>query len=334
MENTWSLAKIWNQSFETRPDRPYEPRDRIWASELGGSYLDRYLKMKGEEPSNPPNSRSLRKFEAGNLFEAIIGYVLKRAGVFISGQDRLEYQIPGLLPVSGKLDFLAGGKVDYDKALSTIETEFSWLPESISRATVGIVKDLKEKYPDGLKEIVLEVKSCSAFMFENYERKGTASPQHKLQLFHYLKTLGKDEGHVVYVCRDDLRLLEVGITNPSPIEELYKKDIETMTGYFKAGEQPPKENPLVFDADFGRFSANWKVAYSGYLTKIYGLKDQKEFDDLYKPTSERWNRVLGRVKENKELTKNNLEALEEIKKSGFNVEEIVKNIQQGDQDEA
>ena len=115
----WSFYNIWNASLEEgRPARILKPREKIWASELGGSMIDRYLKMTGIQPSNPPNPRSLRKFEAGNIWEAIVGYVLRRAGILQSKQDWIQYQYEGLLPVSGKLDYIGGGKPDYDKAFS------------------------------------------------------------------------------------------------------------------------------------------------------------------------------------------------------------------------
>ena len=155
---SWSLSKIWNDSLEeSRPQRLLEPREKIWASELGGSLVDRYLKMTAVAPSNPPNPRSLRKFEAGNIWESIIGYVLRRAGILLDKQGWVTYQYNGLLPVSGKLDFVAGGRPDYQKAIESIEREFNWLPEFISRATKNIVENLRAQYPDGLDEIILEI---------------------------------------------------------------------------------------------------------------------------------------------------------------------------------
>jgi len=59
MENkNWTLAKVWNESIEKRSDRPVEPRQRIYASELGRADVDIFLKLKGEIPSNPPNARA------------------------------------------------------------------------------------------------------------------------------------------------------------------------------------------------------------------------------------------------------------------------------------
>ena len=243
----WSFYQVWNKSLEEgKTNRILEPRQKIWASELGGSYIDRYLKMTAIQPSNPPNPRSLRKFEAGNIWEAIVGYVLKRAGILQSRQDWIQYQYEGLLPVSGKLDFIGGGKPDYEKAYSTIQKEFDWLPEFISRATANIIQTLKTEYPNGLTNIILEIKSCSSFMFELYEKNGNANPQHKMQLFHYLKCKNMPEGHIVYISKDDARMIEIGVLNPSLIENNYKNDIENISNYVLNKIEPPKEKFIVF----------------------------------------------------------------------------------------
>jgi len=195
-------------------------------------------------------------------------------------------------------------------------------------ATVDIIKTLMKRYPKGMKELVLEIKSCSAFMFDIYERKGTASPHHKFQIFHYLKSKDMDEGHIVYVCRDDARLLEVPIKNPSDTEKGYKEDIERISYHIKNGIMPEKEKPIVFDEEFGRFSASWRAGYSNYLTMLYGFENQMEFDEKYKPIAERWNRVLSRIAEGKEMTKNNLEALDEIGQAGFDINKIKESLKE------
>lgn len=322
----WSFGKIWNDTLEENRERKMEPRERIWASEIGGSFVDRYLKMTGVQPTNPPNARSLRKFEAGRIWECIVGYVLSRAGILISFQKWVKFEYPGLLPVTGKLDYIAGGNPDYDKAANTINNEFNWLPEFVTKATLNIVNKLKEQYPNGLTEVTLEIKSCSAFMFELYERNGTGSPQHKCQDFHYLKAENRDEGHIVYISRDDARILEIPVFNPSVVENLYKTDIQTITNYLKNNEQPPNEKFIVYDADLKKFSANWKVAYSQYLTMLYNFRDQAEFDETYKPVAERWNRVLGRVARGEKMTDKNKAALEEMAQEGFDVQQIISEV--------
>jgi hypothetical protein len=160
-----------------------------------------------------------------------------------------------------------------------------------------------------LSEIVLEIKSCSAFMFDKYVENG-ANPNHKLQAYHYLKATGLPEAHIVYISKDDLRMAEYGVL-AGQIEEEYKKDIETMSNYFYKKVEPPKEQEIVFEND--RFSANWKVGYSNYLTKLYGFKNQAGFDEKTKGKVAKWNRVWKRKNGGKTMTTLNNEVLEEIK---------------------
>lgn len=317
----WSFYQVWNESLEQRENRPTVARDRIWASELGKSLVDNYLKLKGVEPSNPFDARSLRKFEAGNIWEWFVGLILKRAGVYLGTQGWVEYQYPGLLNVTGKLDFLAGGKPDWEKSFEEIK-ELD-LPEFFGRATNAIIDYFKKTYPDGMEEIVLEIKSVGSYMFEKYWNTGIANPNHRLQAFHYLKATGKPEAHVVYISKDDARMVEIGLMNPSPVEKDYKDYIEELTGYYKANQRPPLEKEIVFDEETGRFSVNWKVMYSPYLTMLYGYKDQAEFDGKYRGQVNKWNRVLGRIVEGKKMTKLNLEVVKEIEKNFKDIDKIV-----------
>ncbi len=273
---------------------------------------------KGEELTNPPDARSLRKFEAGNIWEWIVKLVLMRAGVLRSTQDRVVHQYPGLLPVTGYLDHLAGGLPNYEKARE--EVEKLGLPDVFTRAFEGIVQFLEKEYPNGLGDKVLEVKSVSSFMFDGMEKSGRSSKLHRMQLFHYLKGKNMPRGDIVYVCRDDCRMMQVPIINPSPVEDEYKGAIEVISGYFNRDEMPPLEKLVVFDEDLGKFARNFNVAYSGYLTKLYGFKSQGEYEDIYRPMSERFNRVLGRAKRGDKVTDKNKEARAEMEKLGFDFE--------------
>jgi hypothetical protein len=322
---TWSFYHVWNKSIETRKKREPQARNRIWASEIGGAYVDRYLKMTGVEPTNPPDARALRKFEAGNMMEWIVDMVLKRAGILIDNQKWIAYKYPGLFEVTGKLDQEAGGNPDWDKAKE--EIEHLGLPPFFGKATKAIVKHLSKKYPDGLKKIILETKSCSSYMFEKY-KKG-ADIRHKLQAFHYLMATGRDEAHIVYISKDDLRMIECGVFRTPDLEKLYKDDIEAMTKYVETKTQPELEKEIIYDPEFGKFSANWKIGYSNYLEMLYGYKSQGDFDDKHKPMVARFNRVLTRMRNKKNMTDDNKAAIEEMKKWEPNIEEIIKEEQHG-----
>lgn len=320
----WTFSQVWNKSLEEREERPMRKRNNLWASELGKSPVDIYLKMRGEVPTNPPNARSLRKFEAGNIWEWIVGMVLTRAGILVSSQEWVSYQYPGLLEVTGKSDYIAGGIPDFPKARREIEEV--GLPDVFKRGFKNIIDHLEKNYPNGLHTKVIEVKSLSAFMYDALERTGKASKIHRLQLYHYLKAKNFQRGDVVYVCRDDCRMMEIPVYLDSEVEKEYKAEIEKFSKYHNQDEMPPLEKPIVFDEDMQKFAKNFNVAYSAYLTKLYGMRDQAEFDDYYSPISERWNRVMGRVKAGSTMTVKNLAVIEEIRSAGFNVDEIVEKL--------
>jgi hypothetical protein len=323
----WTIAEVWNEALETRQERKLEPRDYIWASELGGSFIDRYYKMKAVPPTNVPDARMMRKFEAGNMMEWLVGMVLRRAGLYKTGQEHLRYQYNGLLAVTGRLDFLAGGNIDWEKARANV---FSLeLPEFFGRATANIIDYLSKNYPDGLDDIILEVKSCSSFMFDKYKRYG-ADPRHTLQAFHYLKSKDLSEAHIVYISRDDLRLLETSVVNPSLVEESYYSDIARMTTLFNVGVgKSEKEHLVLYDFHSNKFKLNWKVQYSNYLTKIYGYTHQDDYDNEWKSRVASWNRVMTRCVNGDKMTPLNIDVIKDAK-SQFpdwdNLVELAKNV--------
>ena len=118
-------------------------------------------------------------------------------------------------------------------------------------------------------------------------------------------------------------MLEIEVLNPGPVEDEYKAAIENISGYVKSDTLPPKEKEIVFDEDIGKFATNFNIAYSGYLTMLYGYKEPMEYDDKFRPIVGKWNRTLARAKSGKELTAKNKEMIEEINNSGFNFDECV-----------
>lgn len=311
-ELSWGFAEVWNQSLEVRPDRPLVPRDYVWASEIGGAMVDRYLKMNGVQPSNAPNMRSLRKFQAGDIWEWICAVVLKRAGILIESQKKLNYQYPGLLRVSGKLDFMAGGQPDWRRARR--ELTFLGLPEMLQNASLSIINQLERRFGSvPLRTIVLEIKSTSSFMYANYDRMGQPGANHRGQLFHYLKALDLPEGHIVYVCRDDCQLLEFGVFNPSLAETEYKADLAEITNYIQTRTRPDKEREILYEGF--KFSKNWRIEYSNYLTMLYGYKTPMEYRENVDKAIASMNRTFKRCVTGAKMTDLNLKTIEIAKRA-------------------
>lgn len=314
----WKLDQLWNECVYSN-QRPLEPRNYCYASEIGQPLVDRYLKMRGEKPTNPPNMRSLRKFEAGNLTEWIVRFVLQRAGLIVNEQQRVETNYEGLLRVSGRLDFLAGGFVDIDKAREDISA--SQLPESIQASSLYIAEKLHEKFgTTPLEKKVLEIKSCSSFVMDMMEKTEKPIKHHRLQLFHYMKGLGL-KGELVYICKDDLRMICFPLTANEELEKEYTDDLKKLTFYVEAKLLPPLE-PLIVVED-GKFKKNLGIEYSNYLQLLYGFETPRDYSDAVKSQVSRWSRVVSRYAKGEKITTKNEEVRKEIESAGYDFNLIV-----------
>jgi hypothetical protein len=332
MEN-WSFAQVWNNAM--REEWEAKPRNYLWASELGKAPIDVIKRMKGHKPTNPANDRAKRKFEAGNMAEWIVGSVLKRAGILVSDQKyAIQEATDTTLKVTGRADFIAGGKIDTEQAMMWLGLmEAAGLPEIFALRGEAILKHLQEKFPNGLPEKPLEIKSLSGMMFELFLTKGTASKNHRMQLYHYMKCLGYTQGDVVYISRDDLRIAQVPIYISDRSKDDYEKAIATLSHYYLNDIMPEKEKEIVWDDDIGKLVANWNVRYSEYLTELYGYENTEAYDNAVKSTVARWNRVLGRVKNGDKMTDKNLEAIKEMEAAGFEPKTLAPNYATGANDE-
>lgn len=300
MSSPWKLSEVWNASFT-----PREARDKtsIWATDLGKAPVDVFLAWKGVEPSNPPNPRALRKFEAGNLTEWVVEQVLKRAGILQDAQVYLTLERG--LPITGRLDFVAGGTPQEPADLSD-------LPEFFAAKARAVYESLKDKKLD---HVPIEVKSVSSFVFDsgNLPIEG-----HRLQLAHYLVAGDYQYGVLVYICKDDLRMAEFYIPRKS-VEEDYEAAVRRVVTPIVEDKQPDPEPLIVFEN--GKFNENYRVKYSAYLTHLYGFKVAEDYEQEVRPKIQRWNRVLKRIADGKDMTDDNKAALQEMRDAGFNLEE-------------
>lgn len=318
----WTLAEIWNQAFEPT-ERQNEPRQRLFASELWKPDIDLYWLLKGRPSSNVPNSRSKRKFDTGDLHEWFVRLILARAGIYRSSQDRVMFERKGLLPVSGKLDFVAGGTPQPDQSLDDIFQNIA-IPELYQRQARNLVEKLIQNYPNGLIEKNLEIKSVATFGFDKIEKTGKPLAGHDLQSFHYAKNTGRPTA-LVYLCRDDLRMYEFQIDGEDPVLlKKYLDKIERVTKHYESNLEP-KPEPLILYSE-GRFSKNLGVEYSPFLKDIYGFDEPKQYSDTFTGMVGKWNRVLGRITKGQKMTPKNEEIIKQIEAFGFNLDFIKKDI--------
>lgn len=224
----WSVQGLWNDIEKVEERKPKE-RDYISFGDIGKTdYWSRYMKMNATPETNPFNPRILRVFQAGDEFHNLIKTVFKKAGVFINSQDDLDEEgnpqwseiaaTDTTLKQFGAYDILVGGKPNIDKALSWIEE--SDLSHFMKQKAQRIANAMKERFPDGLKPMIYEIKSI------NCVAKG--------ELIYTTKGLKKIEnikkGDKIYSIQDDLSLVRNKVKNlfKGGKKEIYK--ITTKTG--------------------------------------------------------------------------------------------------------
>lgn len=325
-EMKWSVMKFWNEMLGLTKRYPPKVRDYISPSDIGRDYWSRYQKMLGVEPTNPFEDRVLRIFSAGDEFHYLMKNVFKALGIFINSQDDPDKEgsrqysvVPATekaLKVLGGYDVLAGGKVDIEQVKEQcIKMNFS---DFVKDRTMMMAEYLVKEYPDGLPELLYEIKSINSLAFWNKkDYLNQAYPHHALQCFVYLKANNFPEGRVLYVSKDDLMTAEFPIYLDNPkLAEAFEKDREEISYYIFNKEEPSKPENIIFDPfkkfrfQFqkqsividGCFDYNWEVARSQYFTLMTGFQTVDKWKDAWK--KELWDKN-NEIKENAKR-KNNL----------------------------
>lgn len=299
----WRLTSLWNEATKTK-DKPTQERDYLWASEMGRPDIDVLLKTRGVQPTNPPNERSRRKFMAGNIWEGILEMILESCGMVKEREKRVELVVEGF-KITGRSDFISGGKLDF----SNVDERLKILPEVFYDIAGNIIESLKKYEGKELDTQVFELKSVSSFIFDKILRDDEPLEGHEFQCFTYMRHEGLD-GRIIYICKDDCRIKEFELRRRSrDIYNRWKKEFDKKRKVIETGEA--EKEPLILKGE--KFSKNNGVEYSPYLKKVYGFDTPEDYRDFVDKKIARWNRVIKRQEEGKDMTKNNEEALEEMK---------------------
>ena len=335
----WDFSSLFNEAIRSLPERAMVRRDYLWASELKMDVYSRYLRMWAHPMSNPPTDRSKRKFVSGHIVEWIVGLILTMCGILKAKQLRGEVQLPGLLKVSGKLDFVAGGEIiDWEKTkedVKRIQSLFAVsmddMPPIIKHATDHVLSKMQMMFTlVPLKENIIEVKSCAGMIMKLIQKSNQPRPRHVMQPFHYLLANKEiPQAQLLYISKDDAIMESFVVQRTKPLLKIYHDDVKIMTDYYNASGKnylknlPPIESELIFEPDSFSFQKNMNVQYSNYLTLGWGYKDYDEFELKFAPLKASYNRVFKRhVLEGKEvkgklmkLTTANIEIIAEAKKT-------------------
>lgn len=319
-----SLQKTWNELLTE--ERLNTPRNYIYASDLGRSFIDRLLQMRGIKPTNPFTSRLLRVFDVGNIFEIeIMERMFRLLGIFISSQNRIVIENKGLLTVVGRHDPRIGGKIDKEKALSLINEiqkdkdgnvlydtnvfDNDYYPlfkynKYFRKRAIALLNKLVKEYPNGVEEMITEIKTVNSKAFWSDKNKSDITSffkgydHHKLQLHTYVKGL-KLPGRLFYISKDDLTLMETNVDeNDKELERLWLKDVATMTEIYREAQFRPILKKLK----------NGKITIADWLRKyeepgIIWNEDKQEYDKNWKATYSNYLTLITGFKDSDEWEK-------------------------------
>lgn len=330
----WTIDVVWQNVFNNLEDRPIESRKYLYASELGKSFTEVFFKLKGEKFTNPPTIAASQKMEAGKLQEMTIKYILRRAGLLRQYQGVVKVQTELFLPVSGKLDFVAGGHIDLAHAedftlLTKVLFEELSMPYVYQRIADSVLRNIDALKEEGANEVdlhtyIYDAKSVSSFVWDMVAGENKVRPYDVLQVFHYLHGKKMDIGKVAYINRDDLRMLELPVYNDVTNYGLYRDWLEAITHYYMSDEQPPLEPLILFSPETGRFSKNtFGVEWNHYLTRLYGFKDPDAYRNKVIPLVTSFNYTFDRQVRGERITDTNKKAIEEAKKYFPNFDNLV-----------
>lgn len=331
----WEFDLLWNEALRSIPERPLQKRSHIWASEIGRDYCNRYLKMHAHPYSNPYGDRSKRKFSMGHIIEWIVSVVLTVTGILKSKQVHGIVEMKDCLRVTGKLDFVAGGEVDWEFAKAEVkrihnlfQISIDEMPPIIMHAVNLIINRMESVFTRvPLREYIFECKSIGGRMADRLDSMPSPMQNHEMQVAHYLiaekaakKVNHITEGLVVYISKDDAFCKQYVVELTNEVMKKYRDDVKQMTGYYNnSGSNymknlPPVPQELVFTPAF-TFVKNFELEYSPYLTMLYPqYKDFEAFKWRWENILKGWNSTFKRCVLDKKMTPLNLQRIKEATK--------------------
>ena len=272
MTNNWSLSTLVKDLICFNTMTP-EPRERLWASDLGKMHIDTYLKLKGVPETNPTTGDGMFNMYMGKQIELGIIQMLKDCGVAHESQTRLEIKLDGCLPLTGKPDIVLEVK-DWEEAIKNVKVENDdsnpERAESKKQKLIALMRDWQKRYPEGLPKTAFEIKSVSDWGYNNAKIIGWREAYHHyfLQTYTYLYGLDLPEVHLLFVSKGSKMMTEeIVILKNENDEAEWKKEIKELSDAFYSNTEPTPP-PLMLKNGWGKDALNWNINWSNYRDYI------------------------------------------------------------------
>lgn len=266
------VTDLLNSSVREKP----EPRNEIWATDLGKPFIDRYYSMRGVPYSNPMTGDALQNFMIGSASEKAYKELMNICMLpeHSQNQEKLRIKTQGALDVVGRPDIIL--QIDNwqevkDRVGELPNEDESGRDQRNKKAKLlSAVDQWSRDYPTGIKKTVVEIKTISIFALQYMRKEGGvegAYPHYILQLYTYMKALGLDEGRLLLIAKgmgkNQGDIQEVVIKATPELEAKWMDDVVNFSRYFNNKEEPPKE-PMMVNG-----KTNWRVSYSAYKDLLY-----------------------------------------------------------------
>ena len=258
----WSINYLISDLLGGGATLKPEPRQEIWASDLGKPLFDTYHKMRGTPYTNPTDGRGMITFLLGKAIEQGVYNMLKDVGLAFESQDKIRIELEGCLPVTGRPDLVIQ-VTDWSQVVVNIDrlNKRDYRLDGLKE----IVYRYAEQYPEGLQKMPFEIKSINSMALRYNKAKGMAQayPYHHLQLYTYMKAMGISEGHLLYIAKDTGFMEEVVVNATPELDARWVNEVKRISRAVSEVTEPSPE-PLMIDN-----KKNWQVEYSPYKEMIY-----------------------------------------------------------------
>lgn len=271
----FSLRNLIQEGLNSMVTLQPEPRNEIWASDLGKSYIDRYMSMKGVPYSNPSDGFSMQHFFIGIGVERAFLQQVELCMMPTVESKKIRIEKDGCLPVVGRADLLFEVP-NWDEVEQRID-DYVQKTELASDLQIRkklqlreVVQHWRKKFPSGIPKSVYEIKSINSWALKynkTDEALLNAYPHYLMQLTAYMLGHNLTEGGLIFIAKDAGKnygfIREIPVYLSDKLVKMFWQDVEEFSDYFLNNKVPPKE-PLVVNGKL-----NWRVRYSSYHDKIY-----------------------------------------------------------------
>lgn len=221
-----------------------EPRDYLWASEIGKPHYDIYHKLIGTKPDNPITIEALGKIQAGEMFEEVYVNQLRNRGISVVTKIKCKLKTRKYLTITGEVDCQVRREIT---EIKSVNSNAFW---HIQRKNSG--------------------DWFTGFYVPYY-----------FQLITYLKAKRRKKGKLIFISRDDTTKAEITVYNKKDTEKdkLWHQWMKEMTQFYKGKKEPPKIPKFVKGKVYNRstkeydevWELNKQLEYSNYRGRIVGM---------------------------------------------------------------